>query len=310
MFMTTMKIVARLTAGFLLMSAVSFAGIVQDVRIALAQKNFAQAEAALQSYRDRQGATPEYLEALSWMARGALSENQLTIADTYAQQIEAMARAQLSKRKLDAEPHLPLALGAAIEIRSQVLAARNQHAAAMALLRRSMAAYRNTSLRPRLQKNLNMLSLTGRLAPPLRTTPHLGTQAVPASRHSPTLMFFWAHWCVDCKSEGPVIAQLATEFGPKGLAVIAPTQLYGYAAQGEDATPQQEMGYIDAVWQHYYPGLQNVPVPVSKVNFDNYGASTTPTLVLVDRKGRVAMYHPGVMPYDQLRAEIEKILPR
>ena len=307
---TMMRLVARLAIGCVLLSTLSFADIVRDVRIALAQKNFAQAQADLESYRASQGATPEYLDALAWLARGALSENQLTIADTYAQQVEALARAQLRKRKLDAEPHLPLALGAAIEIRAQVLAARDQHAAAVTLLRQSLTAYGNTSIRARLQKNLNMLSLTGRPAPPLHTTPHLGSHPVPALQHAPTLMFFWAHWCVDCKSEGPIIAQLASEFAPKGLKVVAPTQLYGYAAQGEDATPKQEIGYIDAVWQHYYPALQPVPVPVSKANFDNYGASTTPTLVLVDGRGRVAMYHPGVMPYEQLRAEIEKLLAR
>ncbi len=49
-----------------------------------------------------------------------------------------------------------------------------------------------------------------------------------------------------------------------------------------------------------------MPVPISKYNFDVYGASTTPTLVLLDRTGKVAMYHPGALPYDQLKAEIEK----
>jgi thioredoxin-related protein len=62
------------------------------------------------------------------------------------------------------------------------------------------------------------------------------------------------------------------------------------------------------VWQHYYSGLSNVPVPVSKANFSNYGASTTPTLVLVDRAGRVSLYHPGAMPYEQLKAAIEKVI--
>jgi len=31
-------------------------------------------------------------------------------------------------------------------------------------------------------------------------------------------------------------------------------------------------------------------------------------LVLIDRKGRVALYHPGVMQYDDLRAAIEKAM--
>jgi thioredoxin-related protein len=49
-------------------------------------------------------------------------------------------------------------------------------------------------------------------------------------------------------------------------------------------------------------------VPVSKANFNLYGASTTPTLVLVDRSGKIAYYHPGAVPYDELRASIEKVV--
>jgi hypothetical protein len=30
--------------------------------------------------------------------------------------------------------------------------------------------------------------------------------------------------------------------------------------------------------------------------------------VLIDRRGMVAMYHPGVLSYDELRAEIEKVM--
>jgi thiol-disulfide isomerase/thioredoxin len=302
----------RLIAILLLFSSLSFAGIVEDVRNLLAANNFPGAESELSAYRAQHGVDPEYLDAFSWMARRALSAGQLDRADLYAKQTETLCRQQLAHRALDAEPHLPLALGTALEVQTQVLAARDQPAQAVALLRRSLVSYGNTSLRPRLQKNLNLLGLNGQPAPALAVTQYLGPK--PASiaqlEGSPVLLFFWAHWCSDCKAEGPIITELRSEFGPRGLMVLAPTQLYGYAAGGEDAKPPDELAYIGRVWQHFYPGLQSVPVPVSKANFNAYGASTTPTLVLLDRSGRVALYHPGVMPYDALRSAVEQTLSR
>jgi thiol-disulfide isomerase/thioredoxin len=300
----------RRFAILLLLSSLCFADIVDDVRTALAQRNFAAADSQLQTYRSQHGVDPAYLEALSWSARAALDANELQQADTAAKQTETLARQLLQKRSLDAEPHLPIALGAALEVQAQVLAAHGLNAQAAALLRHALASYGNTSISPRLHKNLNLLSLTSLPAPPLSTSEYLGTRPTPLSqlKGSTVLLFFWAHWCGDCKYEGPIISRLSSEFAPKGLAVLAPTQLYGYAAQGEDAKPKEEIAYIGQVWQHYYPGLQSVPVPISKTNFTNYGASTTPTLVLVDRKGRVALYHPGLMQYEDLRSAIEKTL--
>jgi thiol-disulfide isomerase/thioredoxin len=302
--------VPRLLAVCLLASTLSFAGIADDVRNQLAHNDFPAAEAGLQNYRNRQGITPDYLEALSWMARANLAANRFDRAETFARQTESLSRQLLLKRPLDAEPQLPIALGAALEVQAQLLAARGQQTQAIALLRRSLVTYRNTSIQPRLQKNLNLLGLAGQPAPSLKIAQYLGAKPVALSQlnGSPVLLFFWAHWCSDCKAEGPVITQLRSEFGPRGLTLLAPTQLYGYAAQGEDAQPKDELAYIERVWQHFYPGLQNVPVPISKENFNLYGASTTPTLVLVDRTGRVALYHPGVMLYEELRGAIEKVV--
>jgi thiol-disulfide isomerase/thioredoxin len=295
------------------------ADVVGDVRAQLAQNSFSAAESELSTYKAQQGVTPEYLEALSWMARAAVATRQWDQAAAYATETRTLAEQQLAttKHKLDAEPHLPIALGAAYEVLAQSLvrdgtAPKSQQAKAVALLRSALARYGNTSIRARLQKNLNLLALVGRPAPPLEETQYLGSKppTLASLKGSPVLLFFWAHWCGDCKAEVPVIARLRQEFAPEGLVVIGPTQLYGYAAQGADAAPEQERAYIESVRARYYASLQDMPVPLSKQNFNAYGASTTPTLVVLNRAGQVAMYHPGAMPYDELRSAVQKAAAR
>jgi thiol-disulfide isomerase/thioredoxin len=300
--------IRRFILVLLILSSAAFAGIVDHVREKLADDNFAAAESDLGLYKLQNGTTPEYLEALSWMGRAALSKQQYSQAETYAKQTQALVVEQLKTRKLDDEPHLPIALGAALEVEAQTLAAQGRKTQGVALLRSALVAYGNTSIAARLHKNLNLLSFIGRPAPALKTAEYLGMPAASLAqlKGSPVLLFFWAHWCVDCKGEAPILARLRSEF--KGLSILAPTQRYGYAAQGEDATPQAEMAYINSVWQRYYAGLQGVGVPVGKENFNEYGASTTPTLVLVDRTGKIAFYHPGALPYDELKAAIEKVM--
>ena len=290
----------------------AWAGIVEDVRTALAQNNFSAADSYLNSYRASKGVTPEYAEAYSWMARTALNAHEYDQAAAYAKQTSALVQDQLKQRPLDAEPHLPLALGAAIEVQAQTLAAQGQRTQAVAVLQTALRTYGSTSIRARLQKNLNLLSFEGKLAPALREEQFLGSKppVLAQLKGSPVLLFFWAHWCGDCKAEAPIITQLRTEFAPKGLTVIGPTRLYGYTAQIENAAPSDELAYIDAVRHRFYGGLLDMPVPISKYNFDVYGASTTPTLVLLDRAGKVAMYHPGALSYEQLKAEIEKAVAR
>jgi thiol-disulfide isomerase/thioredoxin len=292
-----------------LLAITAMAGVVTDVETAMSHGNFPLAEAILQSYRAQHGVTPEFLEALSWLARGDLMTRQFDQADTRAKETEQLAVEALAKRNLDAEPHLPTALGAAIEVEAQVLTANGDRAGALALLRKDLAAYRSTSIRTRIQKNINLLTLEGRPAPALEEIDYLGAKPVPlaALRGKPVLLFFWAHWCPDCKQEEHILAALTREYSAKGLVLIAPTQHYGYVANGEEAGPADELKYIEQVRHQYYADLLSVPAPLSEANFRNYGASTTPTLVLIDRAGIVRLYHPGAMTLDELRAALNKV---
>ena len=149
----------------ILLTASAWAGIVDSVRFALAQNNFSAAESVLSSYRSQQGVTADYLEAYSWLGRVALDQGQYDQAAAYAKQTKALVLEQLKQRSLDAEPHLPIALGAALEVQSQVLAQRGQRTQAVEVLQAALRTYGNTSIHDRLQKNLNLLLLQGSRRP-------------------------------------------------------------------------------------------------------------------------------------------------
>jgi len=284
------------------------ADIVDAVRAASDARNFALAEREIQSYRSTAGVTPDMLEALSWMARGALDDKQYSRADKYATETRQLSLGLLNRAGKGDAP-LVTALGAAIEVHAQVLAAQGKRADAIAYLKTEMSTWAGSPIAARIQKNINLLSLEGKPAPALDISHWLGARplSLAALKGHPVLLFFWAHWCGDCKAEVPILARLMQTYGPKGLVVVGPTQLYGYTADG-DATPETETRYADEVRQQFYAALGSMPVPLSTENFQRYGCSTTPTLVLLDRAGIVRLYHPGAMSYDALAGQVKRFL--
>ncbi len=295
------KVVRRMRSLlFVLMAASASATVVPDVRRAIAADDFATAERLVRENQRVEGTNPDNTLAQSWLGRGALAAKRYDAAEKYAVEAKRQALLQLRKRKLDAEPNLPLALGAAIEVQSQVTAARGERDQAVQYLRGEIATYRGTSIIARLRKNENLLSLEGKRLPRL--------EGVPASALTgkPVLLFFWAHWCSDCKSMSDDLVRLKAEF--PNLAIVAPTQTYGYAEAGREVGQAEETAYIGKIWKEFYPGSAGVPTPVSKLNFDNFGSSTTPTLVLTDKAGVVKLYHPGKMPYDELAKLVRTVV--
>ena len=172
----------KLIAAFLVASA-AWAGIIEDVREAIANKNFALGNSLIAGYRAKQGVTPEMLEALSWLGRGALAAKQFDKADAYATETQRLTVQQLKHRKLDSDPHLAIALGAAIEVQALVAVEKGDRSQAVSFLEDQLAAYRATSIRTRIQKIINLLSLAGKAAPPLEEREYLG-RSPRRSRHS------------------------------------------------------------------------------------------------------------------------------
>lgn len=127
-------------------------------------------------------------------------------------------------------------------------------------------------------------------APAFRLTDYRGDAVSLASfRGEPVLVNFWATWCPPCRTELPVLEQLAKE-RPRCLHVVGVTE-------GEE-TPQSLAEF--ATRQHLsYPLLLDSGDVAAA-----YGVKAHPYSVLVDGQGRTVRTFVGAVP----RATIDEAL--
>jgi thiol-disulfide isomerase/thioredoxin len=286
-------------------------GIIAAVRGAILEKEWLEAETIVRDNLTADATRLEAIEAFSWIGRGALADGQLNRAIRVAREVERLVETTLGGQALIMQPSLATALGASFEVQAKVLAAWGNRSDAVYLLNRALKRYRHTAIHMRIQKNINLLSLVRSRAPDLDTAEVLGNRKVlPVLNSRPTLLFFWAHWCSDCKAQVSSLEKIYNEFSSdQGLGLIAPTQRYGYTMNASEVSSrEQEREYIEAVYQQDYQFLSETPAPLSRRNFENYGVSTTPTLVLVDTNGIVQLYHPGMMSETELHNAVRKLM--
>jgi peroxiredoxin len=286
------------------------ADVMAAVRAAIASGGVAQGEKTLTEHQSISGVTPATTEALSWLAREALAAKQLEKASHYAADVYDRAAPAFKGGAPGEDPHIRAALEAAIETRASAMVGMGARSEAVHFLQTELATYRDAPIRDRIQGIVDRVSLEGRPAPPLETRLRVGPRVpnVAGFQGKVVLMFFWAHWCAECKAESSSVGKLIDKYRSHGLAIVAPTQRYGYVEGGRPAAPDKELRYIIQVRDTHYGFLNNEPVPVSEVNYKAYGVTTVPMHVLVDRQGIVRLYQPGRMTEEELEAAIKKVL--
>jgi thiol-disulfide isomerase/thioredoxin len=283
--------------------------IVAQVRAAMATGGLIAGERTLNTYRAVHGTTPEVVDALVWLARGALSAQLFDKATEYADQGRDLALAALQTRP--GNEQLQKSIGASLEVLALALVAQGARSDAVHLLRGGLDAYRATAAAEDLRKALDLLSLEGQRAPRLEPGVAIGSRSgIKELAGRPTLIFFWAHWCATCKAEGPMLEKLLNKYRPRGLAIVAPTRRYGYAEGGRPAAPDRELRYITRIRDDFYRFLKHEPVPVADANYRAFGVATIPMYVLTDRAGIVRLYHPGRITEAELEAAIVAVLDR
>ena len=254
--------------------------------------------------------TAEWLAAVSWLARGASFAERWDLAERYATEAYEGSLELMKERPLDAERFLPTALGAGIEVLGHTYDAQGERTRAIGFLSAARQEFAGTSIETRIQKNFLLLSSEGKPFPALDIDEYLGPQPpTPDDLKGKVVRFyFWAHWCPDCKRQEPVLRALYEEYHDLGLVIVGPTQFYGFISRGQTAAPEEELAYLSGDYAAEFPIPPWMGVPISGDNFLNFGVSTTPTLVLVDRDGIVQRYNPGDMSHEELAALIEPLL--
>ena len=233
------------------------------------------------------------------------------LAEQYASEAYEGSLELMKERPLDAERFLPTALGAGIEVLGRTFDAQGDRARAVTFLGTARQEFAGTSIETRIQKNFLLLSLEGESFPALEVDDYLGGVQPPTPddlKDKVVVFFFWAHWCPDCKRQEPILTALHEEYSDQGLVVVGPTQLYGFVSRGQNATPEEELAYLNGDYTAQFPLPPFMSVPIRNDNFLNFGVSTTPTLVIVDRDGIVQRFNPGDLSHEELAGLIKPLL--
>jgi thiol-disulfide isomerase/thioredoxin len=299
--MTRKLLLALFTLAVVTQSAQA-GDLVRLVRYKLSAGDLPSGVSAVEEYKRATGVDAEYLDAVGWLARGSEMLRRSDLAKEYVAEL---------RREIPAEKEeLLVPLGAAIEVESKLIAARSGRGAAVRFLKDELAHASAVSLRSRINKNILLLSLEGQPAPPLGTSGYLSVTPPPAAAaHAgkPVLLFFWAQGCGDCKAQAAPLTRVWQKYKPKGLSLLTATRLYG-TLDDKPATPEEEKARIEKVWGELYAGLDGVPVIVDTETMVRYGASATPTFVLIDRKGLVRLYTPTRLSESELSRRIDEVL--
>jgi peroxiredoxin len=103
------------------------------------------------------------------------------------------------------------------------------------------------------------------------------------------LLDFWASWCLPCRQDMPRIEALYRELYDRGLRVFG---VNSEPAETADAY-MKENGYT-------FPSLLDRNMGVSR----NYGVASLPTVVVVDREGKISAYLDGARSAEELRQAV------
>jgi thiol-disulfide isomerase/thioredoxin len=109
------------------------------------------------------------------------------------------------------------------------------------------------------------------------------------------LLDFWATWCPPCRESIPILSRIHDSYDPRGVSVIG--------INLEDLE-QPALASAHRAFGGTFPTVQDAEQVLKQA----YGVIELPTLVVIDREGRVHHMEVGVPDEGALTAQIEDLL--
>jgi thiol-disulfide isomerase/thioredoxin len=137
---------------------------------------------------------------------------------------------------------------------------------------------------------------------PSVTLPALGGGQSSIAAGKVTMVDFWATWCAPCRASMPRLQKVWQEYKPSGVDL--------YSVDTDDETPDRDAQVREFLLQN---GLTFPVVLDDGHAAEAFLVQSLPTMVLVDRQGRIAWSHVGALTGSretELRAAIDHALGR
>jgi cytochrome c biogenesis protein CcmG/thiol:disulfide interchange protein DsbE len=118
--------------------------------------------------------------------------------------------------------------------------------------------------------------------------------ALSAYKGKVVLLDFWATWCGGCKVEIPWYVEFDRKYRDKGLAVIGVSMDRGGMKIVKPFLVQKKIEY---------------PVVIGNEELaKQYNLTSMPMTLLIDREGKIALSHTGIVDKDDFENDIRTLL--
>jgi tetratricopeptide (TPR) repeat protein len=135
-------------------------------------------------------------------------------------------------------------------------------------------------------------ALVGSMAPPFQLEDLQGVKrSLESYKGKVVLLDFWATWCAPCREEMPIFEKLHREMAGKDVAVLTVNV----------DEPKETVSRFIEEGKYTFPVLLSEGTDIPQ----KFAVNGYPTLVTVDKTGRIAQVLVGSRPEEQLRPTIE-----